>query len=429
MGRGGLSRRRKITGSVGFTAVACLLAAVTAGPANAQAPDQAPTPLAQVAESVSGATEQVAAAVEPVSGETERVAATVAEPVSGATGQVAAAVEPVSEATERLAAAAAAPASRATEQVAAAAEPVTRATERIAAAAQPVTQATGRVVRAAEPILDATRRVAGAAKPVLDATGRVAGAAKPVLDATTGVAGSVTAPAVRLGGAAARLGDVVEGVTRPVGGALTGDRSSRPDRGGTGQPGATFGRPGSGGPPNGPAAGSGSERPAAGGLYPEGLRGAAPETSPDGATFVPFSTAPDAAPDQALNTVASDRHLPTPVPDRPVSAPPVTEGHLSGPVWPGLGEVLAAPSPETSTSTSRTDHRPRQTSPERLPTPAPSAPPAAAAAGAASSASAGPLLALLVLLLMAAPSLSLFFRTVPEFLRPAPFVVALERPG
>jgi hypothetical protein len=30
---------------------------------------------------------------------------------------------------------------------------------------------------------------------------------------------------------------------------------------------------------------------------------------------------------------------------------------------------------------------------------------------------------------MAAPSLSLFFRTVPEFLRPAPFIVALERPG
>jgi len=107
----------------------------------------------------------------------------------------------------------------------------------------------------------------------------------------------------------------------------------------------------------------------------------------------------------------------------------LTTGLLSGLVpLPGLADVIAPPSPGTSTSTSRTDRHLGQVSPERQPTPAPSAP-AGAAAAAASAGSAGPVLALLALLLLAAPSLSLFLRSVPEFLRPAPFIVALERPG
>jgi hypothetical protein len=255
----------------------------------------------------------------------------------------------------------------------------------------------------------------------------VAGATKPVLDATAGVVGSVAAPAVGLGEAAGPVGDVVGDLTRPVGGALIGDRSSRPDRGSTLQPVATFGRPGSGGPSSGD--GAGSQRPAAGGPSPGG-QGAAPDSLP-GATLGPYPATPEAfsgpgsAPDQPV-TVSSDERPTTAISGRPA----VTTGYLPALVsLADLAAAIAPPSPETSTSTSRTEPNSAQTSPERPPTPAPSAPAGAAAAGAASAGSAGPVLALLALLLLAAPGLSLFLRTAPEFLRPAPFIVALERPG
>ena len=56
--------------------------------------------------------------------------------------------------------------------------------------------------------------------------------------------------------------------------------------------------------------------------------------------------------------------------------------------------------------------------------------PAGTTAGAGSSGSApfAPI-GLLVLLALATPSLSRFLRTVPAFLRPTPFICALERPG
>lgn len=374
MGRSNTSRRCRL---VGYAATACVLTAVAAAPASAQAPlgldgrspEQATTPVAEVAVPVTGVTEQVAAAA--------------VEPVTGAAG-------------------------------------------RVAAAAEPVSRAAGQLAGAAEPVLDATGRVAGAARPVLDATGQVAGAAKPVLDAAAGVA----APVGRLGGAAAPVGDVVNGLTRPVGGALTGDRSS--SKGTWQQPPGTFGRPGSGGPPRGDAEGAGLKPPAAGGPLDAGLPSTAPETLLPGATIGSFP----AAGHGALPGSASER-LTTVTPDQPGTAVPQdpradapTTGLLSGVVpLPGLADVIAPPSPGTSTSTSRTDHNLGQVSPERQPTPAPSAPAGAAAAGAGSAGSAGPILALLALLLLAAPSLSRFFRTVPEFLRPAPFIVALERPG
>jgi hypothetical protein len=61
--------------------------------------------------------------------------------------------------------------------------------------------------------------------------------------------------------------------------------------------------------------------------------------------------------------------------------------------------------------------------------PSPSSPVAGAGASAASGLSTAPVLALLVLFVLAAPSLSRFLRTVPAFLRPTPFICALERPG
>jgi hypothetical protein len=355
-----------------------MITAVVAGSANAQMPL---SPDDQVAEQATTAVAQVA------------------EPVPGAVEQVAAAVAPVS---------------RAAEQVAGAVEPVSQATEQVTA----------------EPLSRAAGELAGAAEPVSRAAGQLAGAAQPVLDATAGVAGSVAAPAVRLGASAAPVGDVVDDLTRPVGGALTGDRSLRPDRAGEWEAGATFGRPGSGRPPSGPADGAGSKPAPAGGLpAAAGPQGPAPDTSLAGATIGPSPAAPDAtrgtlagaAPGQPLTTAPSGQRT---------GAPALATGYLSGLLWlPDLAGVIAAPSPETSTSTSRTDHPSGQISPERQPTPAPSAPAGAAAAGAAGAGSAGPLLALLALLLLAAPSLSLLLRTVPEFLRPAPFIVALERPG
>jgi hypothetical protein len=328
---------------------------------------------------------------------------------------------------------------RTTERVAAAVEPVSRAAGELAGAARPALDATRRVAGAARPVLDATGRVADAARPLLDATGQVAGVAKPLLDTAAGVAGSVTAPAVRLGGAVAPVGDIVGGVTRPVGRAFTGDRSSSPDRGGTSQSGATFGRPGSGGPPSGDVEGAGSRRSGAGDLA--GSQGAVPEVLLGGATpHGPVPTAPgaDSGAGAGSGPVSGSGRgqAPTGVAsDQPGVAAPrgpgailsaLATGHLAGAAWlPGL----APASPQASTSTSPLDGRGGQASPEQRPTPSPSAPAGSAAAGSASAGSAGPVLALLALLLLAAPTLSLLFRTVPEFLRPAPFIVALERPG
>ncbi len=89
---------------------------------------------------------------------------------------------------------------------------------------------------------------------------------------------------------------------------------------------------------------------------------------------------------------------------------------------PGAAQPITAVGHPTASH----DGRPGHAAPEKQPTPAPSAP---AGTAAASAGSAAPVLALIALLLLAAPSLSRFLRTVPAFLRPSPFIVALERPG
>ena len=397
MGGGRISRRCRLAG---YAAATCMLTIATA-PANAQtqpaldaeAAEQATTPVAQVADRVSGVAEHVAAAVEPVSGATGQATTPVSQtavPVSGAAESVAQVAEPLADATGR---------------VAAAVEPVSRAAGQVT---QPVSRAAGDLAGAAQPVLDATGRVVAAAEPVTRSAGELVGAARPVLDATAGVAGSVAAP----------VDDVVDDITRPVGGALTGDRSSRADRGATSQQDAAFGGSGSGRPPGGPAADAGSTQPSADGLS----RGPALDTPLAGVTFGPSPAgsddSPGGLPGRPLTTVASD----------PLGAlaPALATRYVP---LPDLARVIGRPWPETSTSTSPTDRHPVLISPGRQPAPAPSAPAGASAAGAGSGGSAGPVLALLALLLLAAPSLSQLFRAVPEFLRPAPFIVALERPG
>jgi hypothetical protein len=86
------------------------------------------------------------------------------------------------------------------------------------------------------------------------------------------------------------------------------------------------------------------------------------------------------------------------------------------------------PAAPGSTEPSAPGRRHGKAAPEQS-APAPSAPAGAAAAGAPAAGSTALILALVALLLLAAPSLSRFFRTVPAFLRPAPFICALERPG
>jgi hypothetical protein len=97
-------------------------------------------------------------------------------------------------------------------------------------------------------------------------------------------------------------------------------------------------------------------------------------------------------------------------------------------MWNSQSAVGAEPG-WTQLAAAAPDARLGVVSPDEQPTPGPSAPAGAGAASAAGAASGGPVLALLALLVLAAPSLSRFLRTVPEFLRPAPFIVALERPG
>src|SRR5918997_1695410 len=114
MGGGRISRRCRLAG---YAAATCMLT-IAAAPANAQtqpaldaeAAEQATTPVAQVADRVSGVAEQVAAAVEPVAGATGQATTPVSqavEPVAGATGQattpVSQAAEPVSRAAEPVA--------------------------------------------------------------------------------------------------------------------------------------------------------------------------------------------------------------------------------------------------------------------------------------------------------------------------------------
>lgn len=280
--------------------------------------------------------------------------------------------------------------------------PVEQAAEPVGQAAQMAVQVAEPVTQAPEPVSEATEALVRTAEPLVDATA-------PALDAAK--------PAVRLSAPAVPITNLVRDLTQPERGpqplrmrAQQGSEGSRHTFGGSA-------RRGSGRPPNaGSELDSARRSPAGSGPATTGLIFDGPNpVSPT----VPAGTAED-----PVVPAAPRRHPGAPAAQRRVGTPgsaPMMVGEL-----PRLTpEIVITAAPADSTTSPGSG--PGSASPDRQPAPAPFGPGAGAAAGAAGAAA--PVLALLVLLLLAAPSLSRFLRTVPAFLRPAPFVCALERPG
>jgi hypothetical protein len=396
MDRGPTLQRPARAARAGVAAVACaLLTAAGTTPAFAQAPSVGLEPVDQVvdaAEPVVVPAEPVVAAAEPVVAAAEPVVAA-AEPVVAAAEPVVAAAEPVVAAAEPVVAAA--------EPVVAAAEPVVDAAERVAEAAGPVVEATN---QAAAPVLEATGRVVDAAAPVLAATGRVVDAAAPVLAATEPL-GEAIAPVVQLPG------------------------SVLDEAGGTLDAGGLAGRQGRDGGPHGASPpGTGRHGTESGATHSPGR--APSELAPVAEVFPSRPADPTAptgahahgAPLDSSGRSALPQSRPTP---GALPAPGLAATPADLPEFMLSPSSLAARAAHPAASSSDAE----RSSPGGGGAPSPSSPVAGAGASAASGFSTAPVFGLLFLFVLAVPSLSRFLRTVPAFLRPTPFICALERPG
>lgn len=291
-------------------------------------------------------------------------------------------------------------------------EPVEQATEYAMQVAAPVEDAAQEPARVAEPVVQAVEPVvAAAAEPVVGTAGTVADAAAPALDAAT--------PSVRLSAPALRPADLVRAVTQADGGPRPSARISPQGREGSRRSVAGPAGRGSGGPRGG-APGSAERSPDFPGRA-TAVAGADPlaQTAPAAAAEDPPAASADPAP---LRKGAAPARVPTPDGAGGRSGAFVTTlPRLSADILTATahaGAPLASGGRPTGSASS-----------DQNPGPSPSGPAAAGAAASAAAGSVAPVLALLVLLLLAAPRLSHFLRTVPAFLRPAPFLCALERPG
>ncbi len=224
----------------------------------------------------------------------------------------------------------------------------------------------------------------------------------------------MTTPVVRVVAPVAPVVGVVRDLTGPrAGGQPGGDSAGRPA-------GGVLQR-GSGGPPSGSesilsqGAGLGPAGHTATGVAP--IQGVPVPAAADPTTRI----LPAAATDDPDNAASPGRRAAAGA--EPAHSPALPLVLTTEPL-PGAAHPLTL----VGSTTASHEGRPSDAAPEKQPTPAPPAPAGTAAASAASAASAAPLLALIALLLLAVPSLS-FLRTVPAFLRPLPFIVALERPG
>jgi hypothetical protein len=418
MAMGASPRRLARRTRAGLGAIACALMVIAAAPAYGQAPPtpDVPEPVEEAVELAVGAAEPVTQAAAPATESVEPVAQAAAqtteraEPVAGPTASGNNAAAPVTRA--------AAPATKAGEPVSTVTEPVTRAVE-------PVTRAAGEVTRATEPVLGATETVGRATEGLVRTGEPVIRTAAPVLDGTGQVLDSLRASGT-LSLPSTPLTDMVRGVGRAGVATQPGSGTARGGGGqsdGVAQPG---GRVSAGGPddpsgglghrigePSIATAGAGTTgvgtpagMPTAGaptaGVLPETLPAGPPELArrePSASLGWVGDAAGWAGGALSRAGLETFPYLTTTFPAAPGSTDPSKPGH---------GHGKAAPEPSA---------------------PAPSAPAGAAAAGAQAAGSTAPILGLVALLLLGAPSLSRFFRTVPAFLRPAPFLCALERPG
>jgi hypothetical protein len=301
-------------------------------------------------------------------------------------------------------------------------EPVVRVAEPVTQAAAPATKLTEPVAKAAEPVANAAAPATNAGNPLSNVTEPVAKAAAPATKAGDPVS-KVTEPVANAAAPVTKTGDPVSKVREPATQAVesvsravepvtraAGDvtRASEPVLGAT-EPGGRAPGGGPGDPPGGLGLGIGEQAITTTGAGTPPAR-VLPKALPAGPPDLPRGDAASARqagspthPSQALGSLLAGLEtfsgLPTPFP----AAPGLTE-----PTAASRGPGTAAPEQSG---------------------PAPSAPAGPAAAGAAAAGTTALILALVALLLLAAPNLSRFFRTVPAFLRPAPFICALERPG
>jgi hypothetical protein len=397
MGMGASPLRRARGTRAGLGAIACALMVVAATPAFAQAPLTPDLP-----DPAEGAVERAVRTAEPIT----RAAA----PVTNAAAPVTNAATPVTDAGEPL--------SKATDPVTRTVEPVTRAVEPVTRAVEPVTRAAGEVMRATEPVLRATEPAGRTAEALVRTGEPVIRAAAPVVEGTRRVLGGTgqvlsLRPSVTLPVPATPLTDVVRDLSQA---GVATQPGSRTTRGGGGQSdaGAQAGGRVSGGGPGDPPGGlglgigeqsittTGAGTPGAG-VLPEIFHARPPDLQRGDATPAhPAGSATYLS--QALGSLLT------------TGLETFSELPATFPAGPGSTEATA---PSRGLGTAAPDHS----------APAPPAPAGPAAAGAAAAGSTALIIALVALLLLAAPSLSRLLRTVPAFLRPAPFISALERPG
>jgi hypothetical protein len=324
----------------------------------------------------------------------------------------------------------------AAEQASRTAEPVRRAAD-VVGAAEPVRRAAD-LVGAGEPVKRASEELAGATRPVPESTAPLGGAVGPVVQGAERAGGFVAGPVIPGSGPGVTVVDVVRDVTGSVVGVSSGGRSSQSGGEGSGLSGGLL-HLGFGGP-SGRFDRSGSDHRGsefgAAGRQAAGIGAGAP--APDLAPIVaPGSHLPGLAPREPAPLGAPGEPPPIGPPAEPAAGPSASRGEIGILPWPadflGAGvwgsQSAIGAAPGWTPLAAAPDPRLAAISPEDHPTPSPSAPAGAGTASSAGAASGGPVLALLALLVLAAPSLSRFLKTVPEFLRPAPFIVALERPG
>jgi hypothetical protein len=260
--------------------------------------------------------------------------------------------------------------------VADAVEPAAGVVKRAADAVEPVTRAARPVTRAVAPIAGAVRPVVDAVQPVTRLAAPVLHVAEPVLELTDPLSTSL----------APELGSLVRESLDS-----TASAPSRVD--------------------------DSIVQPPAG-------RGEPPRTDTSSA-FVELPAAPGTAPPLTSSPGAG-------VPDDAAGTKAAHGGRLSG-LAPGAGPLAQlgpAPVPAAGTTTfAATPDAVADGDPGPAPGPAHGGGFATSGTASSGGSSSTTFFALLALFALAAPALSRFIRTVPDFLRPVPFISALERPG